>query len=356
MTKPLVSMPRSCGGRQLSASESQLGAWIRREFEPARLAQTLDAAGELLPERHLQGTLSGPLLELLNREGKGFRLRLTELSYQLGGGGERELPPELLLIVEALHAGSLIVDDIQDGSQQRRGRPSLHALWGVPLALNAGNWLYFLPGRLLEELDAPPAVELELRRAIDRAALRCHYGQALDLGVRLGSLAQSEVRRVVTLSTRLKTASLLELSAELGSIAGRAPARLRRALVLFARRYGVALQMLDDVSGLYHPHRAQKGLEDLRNGCPTWPWAWLADTLDQVSYSRLSHQLLAVGRGELPPEVLAAALKKQLGQAPTARVRRELELALAELEAEVDAPEALRALRDEIERLGAAYV
>lgn len=356
MTKPLVSVQRSCGGRQLSLGESQLSGWIRREFEPIRLAQTLDAAGELPPERHFQSTLAGPLLELLNRDGKRFRFRLTQLAYQLGGGGEGELPPELPLIVEALHAGSLIVDDIEDGSQERRGGPSLHALWGVPLALNAGNWLYFVPGRLLEELSAPPAVELELRRAIDRAALRCHYGQALDLGVRLGSLAQSEVRRVVSLSTRLKTASLLELSAELGSIAGRAQVRLRRALVVFARRYGVALQMLDDLGGLYHPHRAKKGLEDLQNGCPTWPWAWLADTLDQVTYSRLSHQLLAVGRGELSPEVLAATLRKHLGTAPTERVRRELERAFAELEAEVDAPEALRELRDEIERLGAAYV
>jgi geranylgeranyl pyrophosphate synthase len=129
------------------------------------------------------------------------------------------MPERLPLLVEILHAGSLIVDDIQDGSAYRRGKPALHVLVGVPLALNAGNWLYFLPHRLLQDLRLDSHVELELRRALDRGVLRCHYGQALDLGVRLGSLSQREVRGVVSLCTRLKTGSLLELAAEVGAIA-----------------------------------------------------------------------------------------------------------------------------------------
>jgi geranylgeranyl pyrophosphate synthase len=261
----------------------------------------------------------------------------------------------LPLIVEALHTGSLIVDDIQDDSASRRGKRALHLLVGVPLALNAGNWLYFLPHRLLEDLRFEPGVELALRRAIDRSVLRCHYGQALDLGVRLAALSQAEVFDVVTLSTRLKTGSLLELAAEVGAIAGGAPRGLQAALANFGRRYGIALQMLDDLSGLYEPKRAQKGLEDLRNGGPTWPWAWLSQRLDEITFSRLQRQSEAVVAGELAPDGLAAQLRQKLGDAPQRPVQQELASAFAALSAEVSDRRLLEPLRNEIERLEVSY-
>jgi geranylgeranyl pyrophosphate synthase len=229
-------------------------------------------------------------------------------------------------------------------------------LVGVPLALNAGNWLYFMPHRLLEELKLEPSVELELRRAVDRAVLRCHYGQALDLGVRLGTLAQGEVFELVNLSTRLKTGSLLELAAEVGATAGGAGPELRAELARFARSYGVALQMLDDASGIYQTARAHKGHEDLLQGRPTWPWAWLARRLDELSYSRLQHHALAVQRGDVHPEILASALRRQLGNAPNRAVHRQLSDAFARLAARVEDKALLAPLADEIERLEAAYV
>jgi geranylgeranyl pyrophosphate synthase len=356
VTQPLIVEPSACGKRRGAAGQSALAALIRSEFEGSRLSETLDAKGELVALRHFERALAGPLVELLDREGKSFRSRMVQVAFDLSAGGQGSAPPQLPLIVEALHAGSLIVDDIEDDSPRRRGGPALHLTVGVPLALNAGNWLYFLPHRLLEDMQLDAQCELELRRAIERAVLRCHYGQALDLGVRLGSLAQSEVHGFVSLSTRLKTGSLLELAAELGSIAGGATPDLRRELASFGRCYGVALQMLDDASGLYRPERAQKGREDLLNGSPTWPWAWLAGRLDELGYSRLAHQSQAVVKRELEPEVLAAGLKRKLGNEPQRRVHDELEQALGRLKRAVRDPARLEPLVEEIERLEAAYV
>ncbi|HYQ15445.1 MAG TPA: polyprenyl synthetase family protein, partial [Polyangiaceae bacterium] len=252
-------------------------------------------------------------------------------------------------------AGSLIVDDIEDDSERRRGGLALHRLVGVPLALNAGNWLYFLPHSVLERMKLDAAVELELRRVLDRGVLRCHYGQALDLGVRLGSLGQREVHDVVSLSTRLKTGSLLELAAELGGVAAGAPPALFCELSKFGRSYGVALQMLDDLSGLYDERRCHKGYEDLSLGRPTWPWAWLSRRLDELSYSRLQHRARQVERAELPAEELAAALRKELGAMPYRAIHRQLADALARLERHVEHPQRLAPLVEEIERLEQAY-
>jgi geranylgeranyl pyrophosphate synthase len=338
-------------------SDSALVRLIEAELSPLYLSRTLDAPANSAQARHWQTSLAEPLLELLGRGGKYFRCRLVEVAYQLSHRpGRPAMPEELPLVVEVLHAGSLIIDDIEDDSESRRGKPALHRLVGVSLALNAGNWLYFLPHRLLEELRLDGTVELELRRAIDRAVLRCHYGQALDLGVRLSTLARTEVFDLVSLATRLKTGSLLELAAELGAIAGGAPPALRGALQRFARSYGVALQMLDDASGLYQPGRAHKAHEDLCGGRLTWPWAWLSRRLDELSYSRLQHQAQAVERRELQPEVLAAALRQKLGASPQRAVHDGLVSAFRELASQVSDDRLLEPLAEEIARLESAYV
>ncbi len=336
--------------------DSALARLIRAEFSEQRLQVTLDLGPDRVPERLWTASLSGPLLELLNRPGKEFRSRLVEVAYQVGSNCNSEPMPELLpLLVEILHAGSLIVDDIEDDSKYRRGKPALHLMVGVPLALNAGNWLYFLPHNVMEQMALSSEVELELRRVIDGGVLRCHYGQALDLGVPLGSLAQREVHGVVSLSTRLKTGSLLELAAELGAAAAGAATELRTELRQFGRNYGIALQMLDDLSGLVEETRAHKGHEDLLHGRPTWPWAWLSRRLDEVSYSRLQHRAREVERRELHPEVLAKALRKELGSSPYASIHAQLSRAFTRLELHVDSRRLLDPLADEIERLEHAY-
>jgi geranylgeranyl pyrophosphate synthase len=343
-------------GREPATAECALASLIRAEFTEDCLRKTLDLSAERVPERLWTSSLSGPLLELLNRPGKEFRSRLVEVAYEVGrGASSAPMPAHLPLLVEMLHAGSLIVDDIQDDSKYRRGKPALHLVVGTPLALNAGNWLYFLPHRVLEQIGLAPEVELQVRRLLDKGVLRCHYGQALDLGARLGSLSQREVSDVVTVSTRLKTGSLLELAAELGGTAAGAGTELCEELASFGRSYGVALQMLDDLSGIFEERRAHKGHEDLVNGRPTWPWAWLAQKLDEVSYSRLQHRAREVEKRELHPEVLAKALRRELGPAPYRSVHEQLSRALARLEKHVPSRRTLDPLVEEIERLERAY-
>ena len=109
-------------------------------------------------EQILRRALLGPIEELTSIRGKRIRGQLVTFSYRLLCG---DLPDTALAekrcrlaaeAVEFIHAGSLIVDDIEDGSPVRRGRPALHLRHGMPVALNAGNWLYFWPFDLFKEL------------------------------------------------------------------------------------------------------------------------------------------------------------------------------------------------------------
>lgn len=271
--------------------------------------------------------LLGPAAEFLRRPGKAMRARLCELGWRGAGGAPDALPPALPWIVELLHAGSLIVDDVQDDSDERRGAPALHRLVGTPLAINTGNWMYFWALALVERL---PGVAAEARAALASAALRtmlaCHQGQALDIATLVVTLEPRTVPGVVAATTRLKTGALMGLALRLGAAAAGADAARAEAAARLGEEIGVALQMLDDLGSVVAPGRAAKGLEDLRLGRPTWPWAWLAQTSDEVSVARLQSRVrTAHGEGEL------RAAMAVLGEAIEAHGRAEIRERLHDL-------------------------
>jgi geranylgeranyl pyrophosphate synthase len=230
--------------------------------------------------------LAGPAEDFLSRPGKELRAALVRSGFRLAGG--TDMPESLALIVELLHAGSLVIDDVEDDSGERRGRPALHHVFGVPLAINTGSWMYFWSLAEIAGLGVPAANELMLYRAACATLVRCHQGQALDLAVRIADLAMSDCANVVAATTRLKTGTLCGFATSIGALALGA-----RSDVLhdFGVAVGTALQMLDDVGSI--TTRREKAREDLRNERPTWPWAWLADTRPFM-WARLVAQLRAV--------------------------------------------------------------
>lgn len=327
---------------------------LDQEFAAESLADLADGAAADIPWRLWRQALYTPLHDFLSRPGKEFRGELLAQSWHLSGRKDPP-PPELALVVEALHAGSLIVDDIEDESNERRGRPALHRLYGTPAALNAGNWLYFWPFRLLDASPLDSVTKAAAHRLMTRVLLECHYGQALDLSVRLADLEMSEIPGVVRAITELKTGSLVGLAAGLGALASGADERVVRAATRFGRELGMALQMLDDLSGVATDKRRHKGIEDVSLGRPTWPWAWLAQTMERDPFAELQRMSRAVeGGGDA--EALARELGRLVAPHGKRRVHAHVEHAFARLSSAVPHAPALSALRLELERLERSYV
>ncbi len=98
------------------------------------------------PERHLYGLVR----DFLGRSGKGLRPALCIATARaLGGRGEDALPAAAGL--EMLHNGFLVHDDIEDGSDWRRGAATMHRSAGIPIALNAGDSMNALAMRLFRK-------------------------------------------------------------------------------------------------------------------------------------------------------------------------------------------------------------
>jgi geranylgeranyl pyrophosphate synthase len=318
------------------------------------------ARATALPQALWDRALGDVARDILARPSRQFRGRLAELAYRLAGGAGAP-PPALAAVVEIIHAGSLIVDDIEDGGRVRRGEPCVHLTHGLPQALNGGNWMYFWALQLVRRLEPSPLVRERLYGALADGMARCHLGQSIDLSLaaRVWQLGRADVPRTVATSAMLKTGALMELAALLGAIVGGADAAREDALARFGRRLGLGLQMLDDFGNLASPGANPKALEDLRNGTPSWPWAVAAELLDDETFADLqgSARLVAEG-GEAAAGLargLAARLRVAVGTEGRRRASSYLARALDDLrEAVGDAPE-LALVAREIARLEVSY-
>lgn len=240
-----------------------------------------------------------PLEDFLSQPGKNVRPRLVEIGFLLSMDESvrmDEATSEALLkaseIVESVHAGALIIDDIQDGSLVRRNRECMHIKYGVPLALNAGNWLYFWAMDRIKALGLEAEVRLALMEDCVQLLLEAHYGQAIDIGATLDKLAQVEVARVCRSSMELKTSTLMALALRLGAaIAGKTT--LDPKLIELGKQLGFVLQVYDDVGNfLQQPTPGPtKRWEDLKLKRPSWVWMQLASKASAPEFENFINAL-----------------------------------------------------------------
>ncbi|RME63697.1 MAG: polyprenyl synthetase family protein, partial [Caldilineae bacterium] len=166
------------------------------------------------------------------------------------GGAPADALPAAAAI-EILHNFSLIHDDIEDGDETRRHRPTLWTLWGVPQAINVGDGMFALAYAALlrlRERNLPPATVLSTVERFTATCITLTEGQHLDLSF--------EEREQVSVDEYLhmiegKTAALLAASLALGAEIGGAVSDVVEQLHQFGRAIGLAFQIQDDILGIW---------------------------------------------------------------------------------------------------------
>src|SRR6202521_6039886 len=154
---------------------------------------TRAALANYLPSHEPRRYLYDLLADYPQRGGKMMRPSLCIAASRLFGS-RIEDALKTAVAIELLHNALLIHDDIEDGSEQRRGRPTLHVEHGVPLALNAGDTLTLVSLRPLLENHGRLGGELTLKlvQETERMALTSAEGQAMELGWRQDNLIDLE--------------------------------------------------------------------------------------------------------------------------------------------------------------------
>jgi geranylgeranyl diphosphate synthase type I len=268
---------------------------IRTEF--TRLLADIEAEmSSVLDER---GGHARPLYEMLayhlgldgsdGPRGKRMRPLLGLLAYHSLTGDYRPALPGAAA-VELGHNFSLVHDDIEDADIERRHRPTLWALWGVPLAINAGDALFALSRlalyRLLEDGFSERRV-LALMRVYDETCLALCEGQYLDISF--------ERQAEVTVDAYLemigkKTAALVGASVQAGAILATDDPEVIEAYRRFGYDLGMAFQMADDVKGSFWTSAESGKPEagDVRKRKKTLPLVWALEHATDADRARLT--------------------------------------------------------------------
>lgn len=191
--------------------------------------------------------ISEPARDLLDRGGKRWRPLFMLLCAEMYGDWQLALP--LTPMVEIAHNGSLIVDDIEDGATQRRGGEAEHIKFGMDLALNAGNLMYFLPARVIDTASFSEEQRLILHRYYVEDMVRLHFGQGLDILWHRDheSIPSEEQYREMC---RLKTGGLSRLAARAAVIAVGGKKQTAALLGNVAEDFGACFQIIDDVKNV----------------------------------------------------------------------------------------------------------
>ena len=232
--------------------------WLFRRFGPLTS----------LPREEDRRAITAPARELVGRGGKRWRPLLQVLVARIFGPGDLALA--LAPLPEIVHNGTLIVDDIEDGADVRRGGPAVHKIFGVDAAVNCGNLLYFLPAALLEEKVADERLRAKLYAAYASQLRRVHLGQTLDIAWHRDHGRVPE-RDEYLLMCALKTGALSGLAARLGALSEDAPKASADALVRAFEDAGVAFQILDDVKNLRSGNPGKERGDDIVEGKKSLP-------------------------------------------------------------------------------------
>jgi geranylgeranyl pyrophosphate synthase len=222
--------------------------------------------------------------------GKRFRAILLQQAYAFAGG-DGAAPSAIVDAVEMLHAGSLVLDDFEDGSLTRRNQPALHTVVGPARAVNAGNWMYFRALELAGDAFADPARSTAVLKRFIEVARQCHEGQAIDLSTRIDEVTPRQARATALAISRWKTGRLVSLAAWCGAQAAAGAPKTLRAVAAFGCRVGICLQMKNDLDELVEFVGGADRCDDLRNRRVTWPWAWAADRLSRDGFAALQRRL-----------------------------------------------------------------
>jgi geranylgeranyl pyrophosphate synthase len=256
----------------LAGEADGLDAIMRRGGEALR-------ARMLRAERHLERVTEAagaPLASHANATvtagGKRLRPLLVVLAAESGGGppagaeGEERLV-RAAVAVELVHSATLVHDDLIDGAQLRRGRPTVAAAAGRQVAVATGDLLFSRAFAELARNDDP-----EQLRALSQASSALAEGELLQ---REDAYAAHVAVERYLRRCELKTAALFEAACRLGALTARERSRaLADTLGAFARRIGLAFQMLDDILDVSGPvERTGKARgTDLLDGTVTLPF------------------------------------------------------------------------------------
>ena len=208
----------------------------------------------------LNNAIAEPIWNFLDRGGKRWRPFLFLLIVEALGRNPDEFL-DFAIIPEIVHNGTIMIDDIEDDSEFRRAKPCAHRLFGLDVAINAGNTMYYLPLLpLMKNRDKLSAEKLsKIYEVYVLEMINLSLGQAMDIAWHKGLADADKITETQYLQMcAYKTGTLARMAAKIAAVLCEASEDMVERLGRFAEAIGVAFQMQDDVLDLTSKGFAEK--------------------------------------------------------------------------------------------------
>jgi geranylgeranyl pyrophosphate synthase len=236
--------------------------------------------------------IADPTWDILDRGGKRWRPALFLLICETLGKKGKDFT-DLAVIPEVIHNGTLVIDDIEDASELRRGKPCTYKLYGEDISINVGNAMYYMPllALMTKKIKLSAEVLCDIYEIYVQEMINLSLGQAMDIAWHRG-LA---IANVISESDYLqmcayKTGTLARMAAKMAAVFSGAEKMLVDKLGRFAESIGVAFQMQDDILDLTGQEFAKKkgGVgQDITEGKRTLMVIYTLKTANEADKNRL---------------------------------------------------------------------
>jgi len=226
--------------------------YIPRKYDKDSLVFTLGPARYEYHLEALNKAIAEPIWEFLDRGGKRWRPTLFILVCEaLGKDPENFL--DFAIIPEVVHNGLLMIDDIEDSSESRRGKPCTYRLFGLDIAINVGNEMFYLPLlTLMKNKDKLPPDKMNIIYEIYvQEMINVGFGQAMDIAWHRGLANANRISEKQYMQMcAYKTGTIARMSAKIAAVLADGSEDMIEKIGRFAESIGVAFQIQDDVLDL----------------------------------------------------------------------------------------------------------
>lgn len=232
--------------------DKMIEKYIPRTYDKESLVFTLGQPEYEYSSEAINKAIADPIWEFLDRGGKRWRPTLFLLVCEALGKNPNEFL-ELAIIPEVIHNGTIMIDDIEDSSELRRGQPCTYKLFGLDIAVNVGNAMYYLPLlTLIKNKDKLSKGKLiRLYEIYGQEMINISFGQATDIVWHRGLVNADKITENQYLQMCIyKTGTLARMSAKMAAVLADADNDLIEKIGKFAEALAVAFQIQDDILDL----------------------------------------------------------------------------------------------------------
>jgi len=237
--------------------DSVLEKYVPREFKKKDLKNLLGKEKYSFDINSADKAISEPVWDFLDRGGKRWRPALfLLLTEALRGDINKVL--DFVALIELVHNGTIIIDDIEDNSSIRRGKPCLHKIYGADIAINAGNALYFIPLRVIMNSDFNVSIKEKAFEIYSQEMINLHFGQSMDIFWHKGKKKEITEKQYLQMVS-LKTGTLARLSARLAALLSGKDEDTQEILGKMTETIGIGFQIQDDILDMTAKEREKFG-------------------------------------------------------------------------------------------------